>query len=125
MSAIGKLKKEDKDEYRALKESCGDEAASSLGGFPLALVQAETYIARFESSLQEFRNVFMKMSRMGNLREIMKKSNDIKLIQESHRSIWTTWKITAGQLSEKAWAAFRAMAMLAPSGVGEAISTLA
>ncbi len=120
MKEIEKLKGDDEDEYRALKELCGDEGVYSLGGLPLALVQAGTYIDWFECSFGEYMNMFKTASRKEEFQDIMKKTEEMKPIQDWQRSIWTTWKISVQQLSAKAKMVLQAMAMLGQGGIGEA-----
>ncbi len=123
MKDVKKLESADPEEYRALKELCGDERTCSLGGLPLALVQAGSYIARFDCSFAQYQNMFEKANRIEDIQNIMRNTDDVKPIRESQRSIWTTWKISVEQLSAKAYTVLRAMAMLGPGRVGEAIVT--
>ncbi len=121
MKAIKDLEKDQTEEFRALKELCGDEGACSLGGLPLALVQAGTYIARFHCSFAEYLYMFENANRLEDMKHLMKNTEEVKPIRESQRSIWTTWKISVRQLSEKAYAVLRTMAMLGPCGIAEAM----
>ncbi len=121
MNAIEELERDDIGEYQALKELCADEGACGLGGLPLALVQAGTYIAQFECSVREYLNMFKNANRIEDMQDIMKNTDEVKPIQESQRSIWTTWQISVGHLSNEAYSVLRAMAMLGAKGVGEAI----
>ncbi len=81
---------------------------------PLALVQAGSFIVRFKCS-------FTTAEDKENLQDIMKNMEELTLIRNSLRSIWTTWKISVEQMSRKAYAVLRAMTMLAEGGIGEAI----
>ncbi len=101
---IQKLERNDPDEYRALKELCGDEGACSLGGLPLALVQAGTYIAQFRCSFAEYLSLFQNANRTADIHLVMRNTAEMKRIRETQRSVWTTWKISMGQLSERACA---------------------
>ncbi len=121
MNTIKDLEKDYMDEYRALEELCGDEGSCSLGGLPLALVQAGTYMARFECSFVEYLNMFENAKRMEEMKQLMRNTEEVKAIIESQRSIWTTWKISVEKLSPKGYAVLRAMAMLGHGGVEEAI----
>ncbi len=121
MNEIKELKRSDAAEYRALEELCGDERGFSLGGLPLALVQAGTYIARFKCSFSEYLEKFKNANRIQDMEHIMKNTEDVKPIRESQRSIWTTWKISVEKLSEKGYSVLRTMAMLGPGVVREAI----
>ncbi len=121
MNSIKKLQRDDAGEYRALKELCGDEGECSLGGLPLALAQAGAYIARFECSLVEYLKMFKNANSLEHMKHIMKNTEEVKPIRDSQRSIWTTWKISVGKLSENAYAVLRSMAILGPGGVREAI----
>ncbi len=121
LKEIEKLATEDQDEHSALKELCGDDGAYSLGGLPLALVQAGAYIARFECSFREYQNMFKNANRKEDLQDIMKNTDELTVIRESQRSIWTTWKISVQRLSVRAYTVLRAMAMLGPAPVREAI----
>ncbi len=114
---IKKLEGVDPDEYRALEELCGDGGNYSLGGLPLALVQAGTYIARFECTFKDYLNLF----KSENLQDIMKNSEAPTAIRESQRSIWTTWKISVLRLSEEAYAILGAMAMLGQAPIDQTI----
>ncbi len=116
--AIKKLERADVDEYQALEELCGDEGGCSLGGLPLALVQAGSYMARFECSFEKYRNMLKNACRIEDMQDIMRNTEEVKPIRESQRSIWTTWKISVGQLSGDAYEVLRVMAMLGPGGVG-------
>ena len=58
MSEIKKLECEDQVEYFALKKLCGDDSGDGLGGLPLALVQAGSFIAQFQYSFAEYLNLF-------------------------------------------------------------------
>ena len=121
MNTIKELERDEVHEYQALKELCGDEGACSLGGLPLALVQAGSYMARFECSFAEYLNMFQNTNRSEVMQDIMKNTEEMNPIRESQRSIWTTWKISVQQLSVKASTVLRAMAMLGSGGVEEAI----
>ncbi len=121
MADINKLKEEDQVEYYALKELCGDDGAHSLGGLPLALVQAGSYIARFSCSFGKYLNLFRNANRKEELQSIMKNTVELTPIRESQRSIWTTWRISVEQLSDEAFAVLRAMAMLGQAPIGETI----
>ena len=121
MEKIKKLKDDDLAEYFALKKLCGDDSKYGLGGLPLSLVQAVSYIAQYECSFAEYLNL-VENSDGEEVQGIMNTSDDFKSIRQSQKSIWTTWKISVQKLSRKAWAVLRAMAMLRPSGVGEEIS---
>ena len=118
---IEKLESDNDIEYRALKELCGDDGAYSLGGLPLALVQAGTYIARFECSFAEYLNQFKSANRNEAWQAIMNKTEELKSIRESQKSIWTTWKISVEKLSGEARAVLRAMAILGQGDIREAI----
>ncbi len=123
MNEIKKLKGDDEDEYRALNELCGDDGAyNSLEGLPLALVHAGTYIDWFECSFVEYLNMFKRASRKEDFQDIMKKTEEMKPIQDWQRSIWTTtWKISVHQLSGKVYTVLQAMAMLGQGGIAEGI----
>ncbi len=71
MKAIKGLERTDLAEYRALKELFGDEGGCSLGRLPLALVQPETYMARFECSIANYLNMLMNASRTEYMQYIM------------------------------------------------------
>ncbi len=115
---IKKLEGRDQVEYCALKKLCGDENGDGLGGLPLALVQAGSFIAQFECSFAEYLNLFESKTR-GDWKEIMHKTDDLKPIRESQRAIWTTWKINVRNLSGNANRILQAIAMLGQGGVGE------
>ncbi len=121
MREIRELESADVNEYRALEELCGDEGGCSLEGLPLALVQAEMYIARWDCSFSKYLTMFKNANRKEQMQDIMQNTEDAKPIRESQRSIWTTWKVSVGQMSEKAYSVLRSMAMLGPGGIGEAI----
>ncbi len=121
MNAIRELEKDNADDYRALKELCADNEVCSLGSLPLALVQAGTFIAQFKCSIVEYLCMFKNAKRVEDMQNIMKNTEDMKPIRESQRSIWTTWKMSVGRLSGKAYGVLRAMAMLGAVGVEEAI----
>ncbi len=121
MNAIKELERTDVPEYRALKELCADEGECSLGGLPLALVQAGAYMARFECSFSRYRDMFKNTNRIEGMQKLMRNTEEVKPIRDSQRSIWTTWKISVEKLSREGYAVLRVMAMLWPGGVGEAI----
>ncbi len=121
INAIKELERVDTDEHQALKELSGDEGSCSLGGLPLALVQVGVYMARFECSFSKYRDMFENTNRIEDMQELMRNTEEVKPIQESQRSIWTTWRISVGQLSNEAYSVLRAMAMLSPGGVGEVV----
>ncbi len=102
-------------------ELCGDSGGRCLEGLPLALVQAGSYMARFDCSFVEYRDMLEKANGIDDMHDILKNAEVVKSIRKSHRSIWTTWKISVRQLSREAYAVLRAMAILGPSRVGEAI----
>ncbi len=80
--AIEELENDHPDEYQALKELCKDEVASSLGGLPLALVQAGTYMARFGCSFVEYLSMFKTANRMEDVRDIIRETEEVKQIRE-------------------------------------------
>ncbi len=121
MNEIRELEGSDSAEYCALKEICGDDGAKSLEGLPLALVQAGNYIARFECSFAEYLDLFQSATKEEDLQNLMQKTVDLTPMRESQRSVWTTWRISVQQLSEKANAVLRSMAMLGQVSVGEPI----
>ncbi len=65
--------------------------------------------------------MFESANRKEDLEDIMNKTDEVKLIQDSQRSIWTTWKISVKILSGTACMVLQAMAMLGQGGIGEAI----
>ncbi len=121
MKAIEELERCDAAEYLALKELCRDEEGCSLGGLPLVLVQAGSYIAQFQCSIAHYHNIFKNSNRTDDMRDIMKNTLEMKPVRESQRSIWTTWRISVGQLSTEAYSVLLAMAMLGPGGVEDVI----
>ncbi len=90
MNAIKELERDDKDEYQALKELCGDGGVGSLGGLPLALVQAGTYMGRFGCSFSKYLSIFKNAVKIEDMQDIMKNTEEVKPIRESQRSIWMT-----------------------------------
>ena len=119
MSEINELKSIDQAEYRALKKLCGDDNGCGLGGLPLALVQAGSFIAQFNYSFADYLNLLESANK--NWQDAMNKTEELKSIRESQRSIWTTWKISVRNLSGKAYATLGATAMLGQESIGEAI----
>ncbi len=81
MNAIEELQKDCIDEYRALKELCGDAGVSSLRGLPLALVQAGTYMARFKCAFAEYLHMFKNANRIEEMQDIMKNTEELKQIR--------------------------------------------
>ncbi len=120
MKEIMELEDGDEAEYRALKKLCGGDSGEGLGGLPLALVQAGSFIAQFEYSFADYLDLFESANKE-DWESVMNKTEEVKPIQDSQRSIWTTWKISVQKLSEKARAVLRAMAMLGQGGIREAI----
>ncbi len=120
MRKIKELEGVDEAEYHALKKLCGDDSGEGLGGLPLALVQAGSFIAQFEYSFGEYLDLFESANKE-DWENVMNKTEEVKPIQDSQRSIWTTWKISVQKLSEKACMVLRAMAMLGQGGIREAI----
>ena len=121
MMKIKDLESEDRVEFCALKELCKDEGGHGLGGLPLALVQAGSFIAQFKCSFAKYLDLFTAANTKEDLQDIMKNSEELAPIRESQRSIWTTWRISVGRLSQKAYKVLRAMAMLGEGSIGEAI----
>ncbi len=121
LAEIEKLKWDDLDEYCALWKLCGDDSEHGLGGLPLALVQSGSFIAQFDHSLAGYLNLFETASKE-EWASIVNKTEDLKSIRESQRSIWTTWKIRVQKLSAKAYKALGAMAMLRQGGIEEEIA---
>ncbi len=78
-------------------------------------------MARFKCSFSRYRNMFENADGTEDMQHIMKNTEEVKPIRKSQRSIWTTWRIIVQKLSDKAYSVLRAMAMLRPGGVGEAI----
>ncbi len=117
---IKELEVDDGAEYYALKKLCGDESGHVLGGLPLALVQAGSFIAQFKYSFAEYLELFESADHK-KWQDVMNRTEELKSIRESQRSIWTTWKISVEKLSEKAYTILRAMAMLGQGGIGEGI----
>ncbi len=107
MNGINVLERTDGAEYRALKELCGDEGRCSLGGLPLALVQTGTCMARFDCSIARYVNMFKSASKIEDMQDIMWTTDGVKPIQESQRSVWTTWQISVRQLSNEAYTVLR------------------
>ena len=120
MKEIKELEGGNEAEYRALKKLCGDDSGEGLGGLPLALVQAGSFIAQFEYSFGEYLDLFESANKE-DWENVMNKTEEVKPIQDSQRSIWTTWKISVQKLSEKACMVLRAMAMLGQGGIREAL----
>ncbi len=120
INAIKKLQKDDADEHNVFKELCGDKGECSLGGLPLALVQAGSYIAQFGCSFAQYLNM-LKNANSKEWEDFMKKSDELKLVRDSQRSIWTTWKISVEKLSGTACVVLQAMAMLGQGGIEESI----
>ncbi len=119
MTAINELKGVDQAEYFALKKLCGDEGGHGLGGLPLALAQAGSFIAQLNYSFRDYLNLLESANK--DWQDVMNKTEELKSIRESQRSIWTTWKISVQKLSRKACTALQAMAMLGQGRIGEAI----
>ncbi len=119
MAEINKLEVADQIEYCALKKLCGDDGGDGLGGLPLALVQAGSFIAQFKYSFADYLNLFESTNKE-DWQDAMSKTEEPKSIRESQKSVWTTWKISVQKLSEKALIVLRAMAMLGQGGIEEA-----
>ncbi len=90
---IKELEGIDQAEYCALKKLCGDDGRHVLGGLPLALVQAGSFIAQFEYSFADYQNLFQSANKE-DCKDVMNETERLKSIRESQRSIWTTWKIS-------------------------------
>ncbi len=121
MTEIKEMKGANQAEYCALKKLCGDDSAQGLGGLPLALVQAGSYIAEFEDSFAEYLNLFESANKKEKWEDFMNEADELTSIRESQRSIWTTWRISVDKLSEKALTVLRIMSMLGQGGTGETI----
>ncbi len=120
MTEIKRLEVVDQAEHCALKKLCRDDGGHGLGGLPLALVQAGSFIAQFDYSFVEYLNLFESANKE-NWQDVLNNAEELKSIRESQRSIWTTWKISVQKLSGIAHTVLRAMAMLGQGGIGEAI----
>ncbi len=120
MDEIERLEGEDPVECSALKKLCADECGQGLGGLPLALAQAGSFIALFNYSFSEYL-ILLESADEKNWHEFINKTEELKSIRESQRSIWTTWKISVEKLSAKSYTVLRAMAMLGQGGIGESI----
>ncbi len=118
MKEIQELEGVNQVEYCAMKKLCGGDSGHGLGGLPLALVQAGSFIAQFKYSFADYLDLFENVSNE-NWEDIMNKTNEVKQIRESQRSIWTTWKISVQKLSGKAYTVLQAMAILGRGGIGE------
>lgn len=121
LAEINKLKEDNVVECYALKELCGDDGAQSLGGLPLGLVQAGTYIGRFECSFEEYLSLFKNANKIEDMDNIKEKSEQLSLICEAQRSILATWKISVERLSAKAYGILRAMSMMGAVPIAELI----
>ena len=121
MAIIKALEGKDRAEFSALKELCGGRGGHGLGGLPLALVQAGSFIRKFKYSFENYLSKFNDPNKKGDFQDIMMNTEDSIPIRESQRSIWTTWKISVDQLTPKAYTVLRAMAMLGEGGVEEKI----
>ncbi len=119
MSEINELKSVHQAEYCVLKKLRGDDDGHGLGGLPLAIVQAGSFIAQFNYSFADYLNLFESASE--DWEDVMNKTEELKSIRKSQRSIWTTWKISVQKLSGTACTALRAMAILGQGCIGEAI----
>ena len=86
MTKIKELKDDDQVEYCVLKKLCGDDSVYGLGGLPLALVQAGSFIARFRYSFAEYLNLLQNASNE-EWQDSMNKTEELKSNTEPQRSI--------------------------------------
>ena len=86
-----------------MKELCCANGAHSLGGLPLALVQAGTFIGRYEYSFERYLELYENANEDYNLKSIMKNLENITPIRDEQRSILRTWQISVQRLSAKAY----------------------
>ncbi len=121
MKEIEELECVDQAEYCALKKLCGDDSGHGLGGLPLALIQAGSFIAQFKYSFAKYLDLFEDANRIEDIQSFMENAGEVTPIQDTQRLIWTTWKINVEKLSGKAYRVLRAMAMLGRRGIGEVI----
>ena len=124
MDEIEKLGEENCNEYSAMKELCSRNWTHSLGGLPLALVQAGKFIGKYEYSFERYLELYENANEKYNLKSIMKNLENITPIRDEQRSILTTWQISVERLSAKAYKVLRAMAMLGAAPVSEPIVKL-
>ncbi len=65
--------------------------------------------------------MFESANKKEDWEDVMEKIEDMKPVQDSQRSIWTTWIISVEKLSMEALSVLRAMAILGQGGVEEPI----
>ncbi len=80
MIEIKELEVVDEAEYNALKKLCGDDSGDGLGGLPLALVQAGSFITQFNYSFAEYVDLFDNAD-YENWQDVMNKTEELKSIR--------------------------------------------
>lgn len=80
----------DEAEYGALDRIAGDERSYSLGGLPLALINAGSYCYGNEISFREYIDLYEEAQKVGDLKEAMDKARNYGIVTEYQLGIWTT-----------------------------------
>ena len=94
LSEIEKMKEKNWDEYSAMKEFCSRNGSHSLGGLPLALVPAGTFMGQYDISLERYLELYKNANEKYNLESIIENLESVTPIREAQKSILTTWQIS-------------------------------
>lgn len=92
------LKASNMKEYDALQNLI----RSFLGGIPLALLQAGSYIQQHRVLFFDHLHIYEAMRQRAALNPIMSTNEACEVLHDEQRSIWTTWKISLSTMTNKA-----------------------
>lgn len=76
MDKVHDLEKTNRAEFYALVELCGHSGPSSLGGLPLGLIQAGTYMGQFKCSFSDYLSPYKWADGKAEVEESLRKSKD-------------------------------------------------
>jgi hypothetical protein len=111
-------------EIQALRDLAGAEHEFSLGGLPLALQQAGTYMSTNDVSFVDYLNLFKTQFEKRETESALPPAPDLGGAQGSdeaatlsRRKIHTTWELNVAGLPPKALRVLYAAALFAPDGI--------
>lgn len=119
LAEVERLRVYDRAEYQALIELAGRNELHGLGGLPLALAQAGSYIYRNGDSFVAYVHLYKLNRQNSGVTELFRKVEDSGLASEEQRCVWTTWRINVDALSDKARDLLHSFSLLDTSSVEE------
>lgn len=115
IAKIESLKQSNFQENKALNSLAGK---LGLGGIPLALLQAGSYVQQNNVSFLDYCQIYYEMRKRFDLKPIMLENKACEIKHFEQRAVCTTWKIKIRNLSDDACRTLNVSALCSKTEIG-------